>query len=89
MPANGRAREALAGGTRATAFRSVYQIPGMRKITQAIGRLVRNPGQQARILLQGKRFLEPDYLDLLPSYLQPVETILTDRDFHEKWLRSA
>ncbi|MGC9450349.1 MAG: ATP-dependent DNA helicase [Oceanipulchritudo sp.] len=83
-----RARELLAGGSRAEAFRSVYQIPGMRKITQAIGRLVRNPDQRARVLLQGRRFMEPDFLDLLPSYLQPVDTIITDQDLQEKWLRS-
>lgn len=83
-----KAREATIPGGKAAAFRTVYQIPGMRKISQALGRLVRNPEQSARVLLHGKRFMEPDYVDLLPVYLQPVDTILTDQDLAEKWLKS-
>ncbi len=83
-----KARESnIAGGSRA-AFRAIYLIPGLQKISQAIGRLVRTPDQRARILLHCKRFMEPEYQDLLPKYLQPVEFTVTDRDFREKWLNS-
>jgi DNA excision repair protein ERCC-2 len=44
---------------RDVAFEEVYQIPGMQKINQALGRLVRAPGQSARILFHCKRFGEP------------------------------
>lgn len=82
-----RAREmGTRGGARA-AFREIYIIPGLRKISQALGRLVRSPGHSARILLQCKRFLEPEYQDLLPDYLKPQATIVTDADLAQKWLR--
>jgi DNA excision repair protein ERCC-2 len=54
---------------RTAAFRRVYQIPGMTKVNQALGRLVRAPGQRARIILHCRRFLDPGYASLLaPEY---------------------
>jgi DNA excision repair protein ERCC-2 len=50
---------------RETAFRRVYQIPGLQKVNQALGRLVRAPGQRAKILLHCKRFGEARYANLL------------------------
>lgn len=50
---------------REAAFEEVYQVPGMQKINQALGRLVRAPGQSARILFHCRRFAEPSYQDLL------------------------
>lgn len=81
-----KAREALVSGGSAAAFRAVYQIPGMRKISQALGRLVRNPDHSAAVLLHGKRFIEPDLQDLLPAYLLPEDVIFTDADLEQKWL---
>ena len=58
-----------AGLHRDAAFRRVYQIPGMQKVNQALGRLVRAPGQHATILLHCRRFAEPSYAALLaPEY---------------------
>jgi Rad3-related DNA helicase len=58
-----------AGLSRAAAFRRVYQIPGMQKVNQALGRLVRAPGQRARVLLHCRRFAEESYAALLaPEY---------------------
>ena len=82
-----KAREArVRGGSRA-AFRETYLIPGLRKVAQALGRLVRSPHHQARILLHCKRFMEPEIQDLLPSYLRPQATIVTDSDLASRWLR--
>jgi Rad3-related DNA helicase len=81
-----KARESRVPGGKAAAFRTVYLIPGMRKIAQALGRLVRSPGHQARVLLHGKRFMEPEIQDLLPEYLRPLDLLVTDEDFDEKWL---
>jgi DNA excision repair protein ERCC-2 len=54
---------------RDAAFRRVYQVPGMTKVNQALGRLVRAPGQQAKVLLHCRRFAEPGYHGLLaPDY---------------------
>ncbi len=81
-----KARERLVPGGQRQAFRTVYLVPGLRKISQALGRLVRGPDQRARVLLHGKRFVEPAYRDLLPFYLQPVDTVVTDQDLAKKWL---
>lgn len=51
------------------AFRDVYIRPAMRRIHQALGRIVRAPGQNARVLLHGKRFAEAAYRkELAPEY---------------------
>ncbi|HKB89400.1 MAG TPA: helicase C-terminal domain-containing protein [Opitutaceae bacterium] len=58
-----------ASSNRATAFRRVYQIPGLQRVNQALGRLVRAPGQRAKILLHCRRFAEVSYASLLaPDY---------------------
>jgi Rad3-related DNA helicase len=82
-----KAREALIPGSSTARFHSVYLVPGLRKISQALGRLVRSPDQRARVLLHGKRFMEPDYQDLLPEYLQPCDFIVMDEELDKKWLR--
>jgi len=48
-------------------FRSVYLVPGMIRVNQALGRLVRAPGQHAKVLLHCKRFADPSYADLLST----------------------
>jgi DNA excision repair protein ERCC-2 len=54
---------------REAAFHRVYQVPGMTKVNQALGRLVRAPGQHAKVLLHCRRFAEPGYHGLLaPDY---------------------
>jgi Rad3-related DNA helicase len=83
-----RARLAEAGRvglSREEAFRRVYQIPGMTKVNQALGRLVRAPGQRARVILQCRRFLEPSYAELLAPEYQNGVTIANDPDF-TTWL---
>jgi Rad3-related DNA helicase len=70
---------------RAEAFRRVYQVPGMTKVNQAVGRLVRAPGQHARVLLHCRRFLEPSYASLLAPDYQLGTNILEDADL-AAWL---
>lgn len=63
------AEAARSAASREAAFRQVYQIPGMTKVNQALGRLVRAPGQHAHVLLHCRRFQEASYLALLaPEY---------------------
>lgn len=74
------------GASREAAFRQVYQIPGMTKVNQALGRLVRAPGHHARVLLHCRRFLDQSYLSLLaPEYRagQPI----TDDPALAAWLK--
>ncbi|MDG2170971.1 MAG: helicase C-terminal domain-containing protein [Opitutales bacterium] len=69
------------------AFEEVYQIPGMQKINQALGRLVRAPGQTARILFHCKRFAESSYQDLLMEDFQSDQIIRNEHDL-ENWLKN-
>jgi len=78
----------LAPRGREQAFRSVYQIPGMQKVNQALGRLVRAPGQRARILLHCRRFAEPAYTALLGREYAGGTSLHNDQDF-EAWLQQT
>ena len=78
---------ALSGLGREAAFRRVYQIPGIQKVNQALGRLVRAPGHRARVLLHCRRFVEPAYAALLAPEYQFGAHIVTDADFTD-WLNT-
>jgi Rad3-related DNA helicase len=67
------------------AFDRVYRIPGMVKVNQALGRLVRAPSQKARVLLHCRRFAEPGYERLLCAEYQDGRRIREDGDF-TAWL---
>jgi Rad3-related DNA helicase len=71
--------------SREAAFRRVYQIPGMTKVNQALGRLVRAPGQRARVVLHCRRFLDPGYASLLAPEYQLGTNLLDDLEL-ERWL---
>ncbi len=81
-----RARlDAFSGLGRDAAFRRVYQIPGLQKVNQALGRLVRGPGHRAKVLLHCKRFAEPSYAALLDPECQQYRELSTAADL-EAWL---
>ena len=77
--------DALAGAGRDESFRRVYQIPGLQKVNQALGRLVRAPGQKAKVLLHCRRFAEPSYASLLAADYQFYREI-TDGASLSTWL---
>ncbi|MDB6114324.1 MAG: ATP-dependent helicase DinG [Lacunisphaera sp.] len=77
--------DALATLGREAAFRRVYQIPGLQKVNQALGRLVRAPGQEARVLLHCRRFAESSYASLLAADYQMFREIASGSDLHD-WL---
>ena len=54
-------------------FQRVFIEPAMRRIHQAIGRLVRAPEHKAKILLHGKRYAENAY------YKQLADEYKTDK----------
>ena len=70
---------------RATAFRDVYIVPAMMKINQALGRLVRAPGQRASVLLHCRRFSDPAYHRFLDEELGIGTTIGNTQDL-EQWI---
>ena len=68
-------------------FALAYVRPGMRKVNQALGRLVRAPGQSARVLLHCRRFGAETYRAALsPEYGDPE--VLVDDESFLSWLRS-
>lgn len=77
-----------AGFSRTAAFRRVYQIPGMQKVNQALGRLVRAPGQHAKILLHCRRFAETSYASLLAPEYQHGVPISSDEEL-AGWLNEG
>jgi len=66
------------------AFALAYVRPGMRKVNQALGRLVRAPGHTARVLLHCRRFADETYKNLLSTEYGDPE-VLTDDDEFRRW----
>jgi len=48
-------------------FGYAYLIPGLRRVVQAAGRLIRSESDRGAIVLIGRRFLDPRYARLLPA----------------------
>jgi len=48
-------------------FAHAYAYPGMRRVLQAAGRLIRRDGDRGVVLLVDFRFTRPMYFDILPS----------------------
>ncbi|WP_415908014.1 ATP-dependent DNA helicase [Oleiharenicola sp. Vm1] len=81
-----RARlDAFSALGRDAAFRRVYQIPGLQKVNQALGRLVRGPGHHAKVLLHCQRFAETSYASLLDPECQHYREVFTAADL-AAWL---
>lgn len=49
-------------------FSYAYVFPGMSRVIQAAGRLIRREEDRGVIVLVGRRFAEPRYLELLPRH---------------------
>jgi Rad3-related DNA helicase len=71
---------------REEAARRVYQIPGIQKVNQALGRLVRAPGHRAKVLLHCRRFAGKSYHDLLAPEYRATRHIATEADLAD-WLK--
>jgi Rad3-related DNA helicase len=68
------------------AFRRAYLAPGLLKVAQALGRLVRAPGQRAKVLLHCRRFAEETTQALLPEEYRGGDVLRRDIDLLE-WLK--
>lgn len=49
-------------------FEYAYLYPGMQKVDQALGRVIRDSGDRGRALLIDSRYLERQYRELLPAW---------------------
>jgi Rad3-related DNA helicase len=63
------------------AFSLAYVRPGMRKVNQALGRLVRAPGHTARVLLHCRRFADEAYRSLLSTEYGDPQVLADDEEF--------
>jgi Rad3-related DNA helicase len=54
-------------------------------VNQALGRLLRAPGQKAKVLLHCRRFADPEYAKLLAPDYREGRLIENDADLDE-WL---
>ncbi len=78
LPTVNTRRELVRAGydtLRSDGFLHAYVIPGMNRVIQAAGRLVRNPEQKADLVLLGRRFTREPYAGLLPEHWMPARVI--------------
>ncbi len=54
-------------------FDYAYRYPGMNKVLQSAGRVIRSQDDRGMILLLDERFLQPDYLRLFPQEWEAYE----------------
>lgn len=60
-----------------------YTYPGLTKVVQAAGRIIRSDSDRGQLLLLDDRYLRPDIRKLLPAHWQ-VETVASVEDMIEK-----
>jgi DNA excision repair protein ERCC-2 len=60
-------------------FLHAFAIPGINRVIQAAGRLIRNSEQKADLVLLGGRFIHTPYFDYLPEHWFPLRVIRNSR----------
>ena len=58
---------------RGSGFEYAYLYPGMQKVAQALGRVVRSSSDRGAALLLDRRYAQRDYRELLPPWWQYLE----------------
>lgn len=66
--------------TRETGYAYAYTYPGMIKVTQAAGRVIRSEDEKGVVVLVDDRFATPEYYSLFPDYWKHVKYIDNARD---------
>lgn len=70
-----------------TGFDYAYRFPGMNKVLQAAGRVIRTPEDKGVVLLLDDRFALPDYTRLFPPHWRHIEYLRSNDELEDK-LRS-
>lgn len=60
-------------------FLHAFAIPGINRVIQAAGRLIRNSEQKAELVLLGERFVREPYVHHLPEHWFPLRVIRNGR----------
>ncbi|MDD5543841.1 MAG: ATP-dependent DNA helicase [Acidobacteriia bacterium] len=69
------------GGERSRGFAYAYLYPGMNRVVQSAGRVIRSDTDRGVIVLLDRRFAQSPYIDLLPPHwfkYSPQELIVND-----------
>ena len=61
--------------TRGSGFDYAYRFPGMNKVLQAAGRVIRTPEDKGVVLLIDDRFLAPDARRLMPPHWDGLRAV--------------
>ncbi len=68
-------------------FRYAYQVPGMARVVQAAGRVIRTPDDIGAIVLVGRRFLQNEYQEFFPPEWTAVRSNNPEEDLVGLWDR--
>ena len=72
--------------TRGAGFDYAYRFPGMNKVLQAAGRVIRTPDDKGVVLLIDDRFATPDTRRLMPPHWSHLKMIYdTEKLERELW----
>lgn len=63
--------------TRGSGFDYAYRYPGMNKVLQAAGRVIRTPQDKGVVLLIDDRFLAPETRRLMPVHWEQLRAVDT------------
>ena len=63
--------------TRGSGFDYAYRYPGMNKVLQAAGRVIRTPQDKGVVLLIDDRFLAPETRRLMPAHWEQLRAVDT------------
>lgn len=73
--------------TRGRGFEYAYRFPGMNKVLQAAGRVIRTPEDRGVVLLLDDRFLSEEYRGLMPPHWDDLQ-VVRDADTLQKALQA-
>ncbi len=72
--------------TRESGYEYSYIYPGMNKVLQAAGRVIRTETDRGVILLMDERFARPPYSELIPGHWHPIKHLKTGGIEHAREL---
>ena len=66
-------------------FRYAWLVPGMSRVVQAAGRIIRTEEDVGAIVLVGRRFVRNEYVAMMPEEWQPLRTRHPASDLQDHW----
>jgi Rad3-related DNA helicase len=66
--------------TRENGYAYTYTYPGMNKVLQAAGRVIRSDDERGVVLLVDDRFASPEYRMIIPEYWNHMKYLTNARD---------